>query len=61
MQVVTRDSAILNIPNERAIPIASDHQRMTQFTQLHSPQFRSVWQGLYWIMVGEDGISGELS
>ena len=44
--VVDKESAILNIPNETAIPIEADHQSMCRFLTANSDQYMSIFDTL---------------
>ncbi|KAL2063622.1 hypothetical protein VTL71DRAFT_5427 [Oculimacula yallundae] len=41
-KVVGRESALLNLPNEMAIPIDADHRAMCRFSDPDDPRFRPV-------------------
>jgi hypothetical protein len=42
LQVVERHSAVLNLPNEVAIPQCADHREIARFESLHDRNFRPV-------------------
>ncbi|KAI5780133.1 hypothetical protein EDC01DRAFT_669267 [Geopyxis carbonaria] len=51
--VVSQDSAVLGLPNERTIPVNADHREMARFSMLSNQRFQSVWHAVQDIMEGE--------
>jgi hypothetical protein len=58
-KVVEPFSAILDLPNERALPISADHRSMVRFSVLEEEKFRPVWNAITeLIRAPESTISG---
>lgn len=51
-QVVEKESAVLGIVNERAIPIAADHRTMVRFARFNSEKFEPVRYALEELLIG---------
>lgn len=51
-QVVEKESAVLGITNERAIPIAADHRNMVRFARSNSEKFEPVRYALEELIIG---------
>jgi hypothetical protein len=46
IKIVDIDSARLNLPNERAIPISANHRDMCKFSSANSQRYRPVWEAM---------------
>lgn len=41
-QIVDKSSAVLNLPNERLLPVDADHREMCRFSDPKDPRFQPV-------------------
>ncbi|KAH0559684.1 hypothetical protein GP486_003804 [Trichoglossum hirsutum] len=44
--IVDRDSAILNLPNEKAIPIQANHKTICKFPSVDDQKYKPVWKAI---------------
>lgn len=42
-KVVDMDSAILDLPNERPVPVNANHREICKFSHAKSEKYRPVW------------------
>jgi hypothetical protein len=40
--IVDRESAVLNVANERPMPVEANHRDICRFSSAHDPQFRPI-------------------
>jgi hypothetical protein len=45
-QIVDKDSAILNLPNEVSSPIQANHRTMCKFSSIDDQRYRPVWKAI---------------
>ncbi|KAL9118378.1 MAG: hypothetical protein Q9187_005078 [Circinaria calcarea] len=57
--IVDKSSALLNLPNERLLPIDADHRTICKFSGEDSQKYRPVWKALAKI-AGPDGSDSEI-
>ncbi len=53
MQVVEPFSAILGLPNERAIPVNADHKKLAKLSPINKQRYKPVWTAIKELVEGE--------